>query len=334
MRDLTSNVPFAPNNLVNSRVLINTSGSGKTRLLLEGLCREWGFYFVAKQDTTRIGSNDLWSVMDELDDSHDYQEAKERLEGADPASEVAQAAFKHIHEVVERRLAQLLLARFLLLDLLVQEAQKLQHGLQPQELRRLWVLLQVQPSILFPKQDAFQDFTKTLNGASTTDLKARIHEKYHTLSGLLQEAHNLTNNPTFFCVLDEVQITVSQKFGRLGEFLSQDKTTKRPILRTIWFSWSEVFKSGQMSLVLSGTGIELQALNDALSSAFHCARHWCLRGQKHSSPIYTTVPARASRQEALGGVSHPCLGLVSWKVTIVNFSSSPKAKPTSIRQVS
>ena len=265
---------FSPDDLVNSRVLINTSGSGKTRLLLEGLCRQWGFYFVAKQDTTTIGSNDLWSVMKELDNSQDYTDAKERIGGADQNPEAAQAAFTHIREVVERRLAQLLLARFLLLDLLVQEAQKFQEGLQPKELRHLWVLLQAQPSLLIPKRDAFQDFTQKLNGASTNSLKDRICKKYDALSGLLQEAHNPplsgllqeAHNPTLFCVLDEVQVTISREFGRVGEFLSQDKITKRPILREIWLSWIEMLQPGQMNLVLSGTGIEFQALSDTLSS--------------------------------------------------------------------
>ncbi|KAJ7655412.1 hypothetical protein B0H17DRAFT_956478, partial [Mycena rosella] len=37
----------------------NTSGSGKTRLLFEGLCHEWGFYFASKRDSSGLGWYDL-----------------------------------------------------------------------------------------------------------------------------------------------------------------------------------------------------------------------------------------------------------------------------------
>lgn len=56
--------------------------------------------------------------MRDLDTAQDYQDAKLMKE----SSAEAQAAIEHIRKTAERRLAQLLLARFLLLELLVQEA--------------------------------------------------------------------------------------------------------------------------------------------------------------------------------------------------------------------
>jgi hypothetical protein len=49
--------------------------------------------------------------------------------------------------------------------------------------------------------------------------------------------------------------------------MSGDNSTGRPVLREIWLSWSTVLQPEQMRLMLSGTGIELQALTDTLDSS-------------------------------------------------------------------
>ena len=179
-------------------------------------------------------------------------------------------AIAHIHKVVERRLAQLLLARLLLLDLLVQEAQRL-RVFRTNEHRRLWVLLQAYPSIFGddPNVDVFSDLTELLRGASTEELDNRIDEEYQTLTLSLNDRATRPGQPNFFCVLDDVQITHSSPFGHLGEFISSGKETKHPILRQIWLSWSSYW---QMVLVLSGTGIDLQALEETVTSNV-CKEH-------------------------------------------------------------
>jgi hypothetical protein len=244
-------------------VLINTSGSGKTRLLLEGLCRWWGFYFVAQPDRNGTGSGDLWKVISGLDEAQGYKEALATKE-ADPK---ASAAINHIRETVERRLAQLILARFLLLNLLIQEAQKLPGGLQEKEHRRLWVILQAQPQILGRVYDVdiFSSLTQRLKHASFVDLKDRIFDQYTQLSILLTNDQNPTSNnpPPLFCVLDEAQITTTL---HRGEFISDDYFTQRPVLREIWLAWTQVLQSYQMRLILSGTGIEFKVLANTLDS--------------------------------------------------------------------
>jgi hypothetical protein len=44
--------------------------------------------------------------------------------------------------------------------------------------------------------------------------------------------------------------------------MSDNNSTKRPILQQIWLLWTTVLQYDQMRLVLSGTGIEHQALTD------------------------------------------------------------------------
>jgi len=192
--------------------------------------------------------------MSKLYDAKYYTKA-EITKGADLGPEA-----RYIRELVRKRLAQLVLARFLLLGLLVQEAGE---GLQQKEHRHLWVLLQAQPRI-FGLGDVFTDLTLLLRGAETRELERRISRKRLELHALLQAVRVPGTNKDatpFFCVLDEVQATVGSPSGRLGELMSKDNKTPRPILREIWISWCKIC-SHHMGLVLSGTGIELQPLED------------------------------------------------------------------------
>jgi len=208
--------------------------------------------------------------MSQLDDANDYAEAKKRSRDGflDPE------AIRQMRQVARGRLAQMLCARFLLLDLLVQEARNLQGGLQQKEHRRLWVLLQVQPSIfnLLFEVDVFTDLTQVLRGAATPELESRILKKRVELIGnhdLLQAIYNPATKqnvlPPFYCVLDEVQATVSPPSGRLGEFMSENNQIKRPVLREIWCFWIDLLDN-DMRIVLSGTGIETHALEETLAS--------------------------------------------------------------------
>ena len=215
--------------------------------------------------------------MSALDEATDYQQARTMMgaaQGSNATILESQAgrseATSHIQRVVKRRLAQLLLARLLLLDLLVQEARQL-GGLQQKEHRRLWVLLQAHPSIFgeHPNIDIFSDLTEHLRGASIEELNSRIYDKCNALDAPLNGRTTPPGQPIFFCVLDEVQITLSSPSGRLGDFVSKDGVKKRSILREIWRSWSSYW---QIVLVLSGTGIDLQALEETLTSVA-CKEH-------------------------------------------------------------
>ncbi|KAJ7633216.1 hypothetical protein FB45DRAFT_832699 [Roridomyces roridus] len=47
-------------------ILVNVSASGKTRLSFEGLCQNWGFYFMCGMDTIRLESRDLPDTIDSI----------------------------------------------------------------------------------------------------------------------------------------------------------------------------------------------------------------------------------------------------------------------------
>jgi hypothetical protein len=230
---------------------------------LEGLCKSWGFYFAAADDSTGTGSNDLSTLITELDDARDFKKALRRLE----SSPINSDSFIHIQKVAEGRLAQLLLGRFYLLNLFIEAAQDLPKGLNEDFHRKLWVLLQVRPSILggTPPRDVFRDFAKVLRGISNDDLKKRICSEHVRFRMLLENSlcpPSLQEVPPLICVVDEVQATPSL---RLGHFRGS-KGDPRPIFREIYLLLSTVLEPSQMRLLLSGTGIRVSELEVVLGS--------------------------------------------------------------------
>jgi hypothetical protein len=106
-----------------ARLLLNTSGSGKTRLLLDGLCHRWGFYFVA--DENEVGSEDFRAVIGDFKNYRDHERATEMNKGNLETPE----SIRHVQETASRGLSQLLLSRFLLLELLLEEFEQAKRTL-------------------------------------------------------------------------------------------------------------------------------------------------------------------------------------------------------------
>lgn len=250
--------------------------------LLTGLCRRWGFYFVARPDPSGIGSQDMWQFLNALDGAnHPYEEANAKEDGLD-----SEAAFAHMEKTLERRLAQLLLARFLLLNLLVQEATSMPGGLRDKEHRRLWVLLQAQPHIFSPNNnrnnDVFTSLAMELRFASIEYLNDRIGKEYEAFRPFMTQVLNPfageDETPPLFLVLDNAQIIAG--LPRRGEFRSSDhQVTDRPesvLLRQIWLQYTTVLQSNQMRVVLSCTGIDLQQLKDPLYSSPWKPESYCV----------------------------------------------------------
>src|SRR5882757_5988402 len=125
---------------------------------------------------------------------------------------------------------------------------------------------------MFLQLEVCTDFMQVLRGAATPELESRILEKRVELIAnyaLLQAIRNPTTGqndlPPFYCVLDEVQVTVAPPSGRLGEFMSENNQIQRPVLREIWRFWIDLLDN-DMRIVLSGTGIDCHALEETLAS--------------------------------------------------------------------
>jgi hypothetical protein len=249
-------------------VLTNTSGSGKTRLILDGLCRHWGFYFVANQGPDGIGSRDFSTIMD-MDNSAGYKLAQsQKMTNSD--------AMQHMKEKAHHRLRQLLLARFILLKLFVEVARSNGGNLHEKNYRRAWVLLQILPMQIFD-EDIFVTMSDTLRLQGFDDSVKAIKKHFRDLQDILGLAMDsaigkLKKSP-FYCVLDESQLLTS---ARMGEFMSGDGTLPRPLMREVYHIWNDVLPPEQMLLICSGTGINYQSLYESVASgALTIPYHLC-----------------------------------------------------------
>ena len=90
------------------RFICNTSGSGKTRRMLEGLTKYWGFYFVAVPDVNGVGVRDLRDVLG------DVAEYREWISDLRPLSSEERAVQSDLNSLIASKfLKKILAARIL-----------------------------------------------------------------------------------------------------------------------------------------------------------------------------------------------------------------------------
>ncbi|KAJ7078457.1 hypothetical protein B0H15DRAFT_788970 [Mycena belliarum] len=215
-------------------VLVNTSGSGKTRLLFEGLCREWGFYFTAIRDSSYLGSQDISGIVVGLADDFDFEDSR-RPGSRDPVLEL-----QSHHLLAHRRLSEVLLARILIFRLFLDVAKKSKlNG----EHKKRWLLLQLISS-LGPYVDIFRTMTNTLRYSEEHDTQAAISD---AIAGV---RHVLGPDSHLFLVLDEAQKSAVD----LAEVFDAEDG-KYPVLIKMLETWESVFPRESVSFVVAGTEI-------------------------------------------------------------------------------
>ncbi|PVF91106.1 hypothetical protein CPB86DRAFT_745978 [Serendipita vermifera] len=224
------------------RFLCNTSGSGKTRLLFEGLCRNWGFYFTACRDPDYIGSLDLETTIG--------QTAK----GLKPLPEENfQDTLEKNSSIATRCFLLLLYARISTFCIFLQCAKEIDGEIK-EEHKKLWLLIQVLPSQLLG-QDIFVQHLLALGRPSLDDL-------YYLLSIEIDAVDELLDYEPVFCVVDEAQ-GITHKFEECFRSYKDEKE-RRPILRELIKNW-EKYNS---QLIISGTGISMKKMETTLSSGW------------------------------------------------------------------
>ena len=164
----------------------------------------------------------------------------------------------------ERRLLQLLLSRLSLLHLFIDVAKCSATGLQQKEHCRLWTLLQVHPDIIKGHfcGDIFADLTGRLRHATSEILMSLVRKAHTNLCHLLAVPNG---ELTLYNVLDEVQEALTLCTGDYQS--DNDQKTPRPLLRETYRVWS-ILLGSKFPLILSGTGINYQFINEILGSNF------------------------------------------------------------------
>ncbi|KAL5514186.1 hypothetical protein ACEPAG_2274 [Sanghuangporus baumii] len=221
-----------------SRLLVNTSGSGKTRLLFEGLTMHWGFYFTTVVDPLNhnLGSEDIQQAIDEyIPMSRGFILKPETL-----GAENEHVAYKSNHLVAERRVIQVLTARILFFEHFLKIARETSLDGSVDKFKKHWLFLQLCSANLLGS-DVFMDLTKELTDASDEEFSL---------------------DKDFFFVLDEAQVALD----RLQDsFCSEQKEkVKRPVLRPIIKSWQ---LATEFPIIVSGTSLSIDVVNEVVSAA-------------------------------------------------------------------
>jgi hypothetical protein len=209
-------------------------------LLLEGLTRNWGFYFTARSKPDGIGSSDLGETLQRLE---------KKLSPLNPNDESV-TTLRENRDVASHYFRILLYARMIVFRAYLACAYSQPGGITAKH-KGQWLLLQIAPTTLLGK-DVFRSLARALLKTDSTNLLIGIEEERSKIE-------KLVFHPSPFCVLDEAQIP-SNTFK--DYFLSDTGKTKRPILREIIATWSEEFPN----LIVSGTGVSMQEVEKVFGS--------------------------------------------------------------------
>ncbi len=223
-------------NLALSSHLFSVSGSGKTRLSLDGLCSHWGLYISCKTVPDRpSGSNDFEEATEMLQTMSTWRQGES---SPDPANNAIAA---------RRAFAMMLCARFFILNQIVQQ---LPLHTNVTDARRRWVLAQVLPPLLPSGEELFVKVLQALRATDTEILLNITSSLHQTITGR-NDLFPMKSSTPLFIVIDEAQVAAED----LKFFPSGSGTKPRPILREMvnFFLSTRFFRK----IILSGTGKEV-----------------------------------------------------------------------------
>ncbi|KAJ7161999.1 hypothetical protein C8R43DRAFT_880435, partial [Mycena crocata] len=233
-----------------STLLLNTSGSGKTRMVLEGLCQMWGFYFTCSVDEPGHGSRDIHETL-----------TKRIPNDACFTTHLPATDFDRIHkinrEIALNRFGEALLARLCIFERFCEVAVKLFGENLTDKHRKFWVILQLNSECIdSPYPDIFDSLTDQLQGIETLYREDQTKQKVIDLrSGPVLSGHPI------FCVLDEAQVAD----GCLTHaFMTtvKGKTTRRSGLRDL----GTALAVAGVNVNFTGTGIRKDKIVEIMAS--------------------------------------------------------------------
>ncbi|KAJ7141999.1 hypothetical protein C8R46DRAFT_1360977 [Mycena filopes] len=223
-------------------VLVNTSGSGKTRLLFEGLYHEWGMYFTTVQDSSRLGSSDILNLIDEL--SSDAKFSPDLSDNpADSINEVASN-----RRQIRLRFSEVLLARLLIFSIFLDTANEC--GGVTEKHKSKWLLLQLVPHLRF-YMDIFDRLATTLATSASGDTEKNIADTIVKIRGALGA------DPHLFFVVDEAQVA-----ARTYPHAFHLEPDKHPFLIELVDIWESYIPADSLSVVIAGTNVPSQIFEE------------------------------------------------------------------------
>ncbi|SJL02465.1 uncharacterized protein ARMOST_05793 [Armillaria ostoyae] len=229
-------------------MLVNTTGSGKTRFLLEGLVRRWGVYFVGNRDTARLGSRDFQFIVERIQAANAFK-----------ADAVSEKDFKVNEDIAHRQYKKLLLSRMIVFDYFLHAS--MLATISEKDLRLAWVKIQVHPSDIIGK-DIFVDVVQKLDRATDGYLDRELLERLNSIRNRLHNQfppHNPESDTrTFSCIIDDVQGPILQALNAFRSASSPNM--RRSLMRPLMQDCRDILADKNWFLSLSGTGTNIQVM--------------------------------------------------------------------------
>lgn len=234
-------------------LLVNTSGSGKTKLALETLYAHWGLFLTAHWHPVSdpYGSSDLSIALNFFD----ARTTCRRVPLAKKNCNVPPPELAFNQDILAQEMDLLILARLQLLDAFMELA--LNAGLSDDDARIKWFWLQIRPIELA----GLDIWTIPLNAVRSLE-RAEVTRRIRRLEGLHRDRLQ-------FVVLDEAQILC-----RLHEccFASANFREHRPMLRQMLVCLASSLPRSR--LISCGTEIDPEIFDDAVRSSASQIRTW------------------------------------------------------------
>ncbi|KAI5894152.1 uncharacterized protein SCHCODRAFT_02688161 [Schizophyllum commune H4-8] len=220
---------------------VNASGSGKTRLLYEGLCRHWGLYFAARLDSSGLGSKHVGAVV------ANGLVFSDVVKLPHPSMPSYPSTLHHNFDFIIRRYKDVLLAQVLVFKAFLDLA----DPCLTDEHKQRWLYCQLQPSALLAR-DPFHAISHFL-------LKASDAYVDHHLQAVLKDIHHrLGADVPLFAVLDEAQsLGHNDSVANIPYGFPSDDS--RPYMQRLLTAWRG--RPG-LSLIITGTCLPRDIFHD------------------------------------------------------------------------
>ncbi|KAF9261056.1 hypothetical protein L218DRAFT_906307 [Marasmius fiardii PR-910] len=224
--------------------LLNTSGSGKTRLLFEGLHDEWGIYFTSYLDSGELGSTDIQdTIIRRLSNKHDFVEFP-----SDSGDKQVMVTNTALARTYARRV---LLAKLIIFQIFLEHG--IASGRAVDELRRIWLFFQMCPDVqedgnfVSDLEDVFCKLSEVYYDRNVGDdtLSDAIEAKLEEIFAILGESTRI------FVAIDEANAAVQN----LSRCFADDHDSRYPILKVLIKTWMEDLKGRPFVFVVAGTEI-------------------------------------------------------------------------------
>ncbi|KIL61574.1 hypothetical protein M378DRAFT_166683 [Amanita muscaria Koide BX008] len=248
-------------------IFINTSGSGKTRLLLEGLCQHWGLYFTSHVDSSSLGSVDLERAIQSMTSCSDGMFRPVLPPDTSPDFRTLLASNE---ELAGRVFKRMFLARLLIFHLFI-EAMKASTSSDNsftednvRDYRRKWLHFQLQPLFFNKISDPFHDLTHKLSAYLDSELQELTEEVLRHIRSALSSCTTSTSSSgsiPLYCIIDESQFAAKEY---TDAFRSKDME-RRPVLRPLVQTFRTLTSSLDV-IILAGTGLSQSDVHDTMTS--------------------------------------------------------------------